>query len=145
LDRDSIARELDEIAQFIGRDSKFYAAAFVREARGAARSLKRFAERGRVVPEVADPEIRELFVSSYRLVYKNRWAKQGSCPAANPGSPFDYADRRPVSIETSALAPARQDVIELILSEIVVPHKSGSSLHLSNHMGRIIPPKDPRR
>jgi len=62
--------DLDEIAQFIGRDSKFYAAAFVREARGAARSLRRFAERGRVVPEVADPDIRELFVRSYRLVYK---------------------------------------------------------------------------
>ena len=64
------SHDLDEIAQFIRRDSKFYAAAFVREARSAARSLRRFAERGRVVPELDDPGIRELFVRSYRLIYK---------------------------------------------------------------------------
>lgn len=63
-------KDLDQAAEFIARDSKFYAAAFVREARHAARSLKRFAERGRVVPEVGKPEIRELFVRRYRLVYK---------------------------------------------------------------------------
>ena len=37
-------KDLDQAAEFIARDSKFYAAAFVREARQAARSLKRFAE-----------------------------------------------------------------------------------------------------
>jgi toxin ParE1/3/4 len=63
-------RDLDQAAEFIARDSKFYAAAFVREARQAARSLKRFAERGRIVPEVGQPEIRELFVRRYRLVYR---------------------------------------------------------------------------
>jgi plasmid stabilization system protein ParE len=45
-------RDLDQAAEFISRDSKFYAAAFVKEARQAARSLKRFAERGRIVPEL---------------------------------------------------------------------------------------------
>jgi toxin ParE1/3/4 len=63
-------KDLDQAAEFIARDSKFYAAAFVREARQAARSLKRFAERGRVVPELGKPEIRELFIRRYRLVYK---------------------------------------------------------------------------
>ena len=63
-------KDLDQAAEFIARDSKFYAAACVREARQAARSLKRFVERGRVVPEVGKPEIRELFVGQYRLVYK---------------------------------------------------------------------------
>jgi plasmid stabilization system protein ParE len=52
-------RDLDEAAEFIARDSKFYAAAFVKEARQAARSLKRFAERGRIVPEVGKTEIRD--------------------------------------------------------------------------------------
>jgi plasmid stabilization system protein ParE len=33
-------QDLDEAAEFIARDSKSYAAAFVREARQAARSLK---------------------------------------------------------------------------------------------------------
>ena len=63
-------KDLDQAAEFIARDSKFYAAAFIREVRKAARSLKRFAERGRIVPEVGKPEIRELFVRRYRLIYK---------------------------------------------------------------------------
>lgn len=36
----------------------------------AARSLKIFAERGRVVPEARSSDIRELFVKSYRLIYQ---------------------------------------------------------------------------
>ena len=62
--------DLEEVARFIGRDSQFYAAAIVREARATARSLRTFAERGRVVPESNAPDIRELFVRSYRLIYK---------------------------------------------------------------------------
>jgi len=36
----------------------------------AAASLAEFAERGQIVPEFADPSIRELLVQSYRLVYR---------------------------------------------------------------------------
>jgi addiction module RelE/StbE family toxin len=63
-------QDLDEAAEYIARDSKFYAKAFVKESRQAARSLKRFPERGRIVPELGEPEIREIFVRSYRLIYK---------------------------------------------------------------------------
>jgi len=35
----------------------------------AAKSLASFAERGRVVPELGNPDIRELIVRSYRLIY----------------------------------------------------------------------------
>ena len=34
------------------------------------RSLNEFAERGRIVPELRDDSIREIFVYSYRLVYR---------------------------------------------------------------------------
>jgi len=61
--------DLEEVANFIARDSSHYAAAFVREARDAARTLAYLAERGRLVPELNDQTIRELFVRSYRLVY----------------------------------------------------------------------------
>lgn len=44
--------------------------------------------------------------------------------------PLYYAHGRPVSIETAARATPRQDVIELILGEIVVPDIFGSSLHV---------------
>src|SRR5688500_15837681 len=41
------------------------------EARDAARSLRQFANRGRVVPEIGDSAIRELFVfKSYRMLYR---------------------------------------------------------------------------
>jgi toxin ParE1/3/4 len=62
--------DLDTAAEFIAADSLGYAAAFVIEAREASRSLATLAERGRVVPEYGSPNIRELFVHSYRLIYR---------------------------------------------------------------------------
>lgn len=63
-------QDLEAAAAFISRDSRFYAAALVREARTAADTLRTFAERGRVVPESRAPDIRELFIRSYRLIYQ---------------------------------------------------------------------------
>ena len=51
-------QDLEAAADYIARDSPFYAAAFVREARAAARSLARFAECRWVVPEIADRTMR---------------------------------------------------------------------------------------
>jgi toxin ParE1/3/4 len=38
--------------------------------RDAARSLTDLGERGRIVPEINNPSIRELFVRSYRRIYQ---------------------------------------------------------------------------
>ena len=62
--------DLAGIADYIARDSNFYAAAFVQEVKDAAALLAEFAERGQIVPEFGDETIRELLVRSYRLVYK---------------------------------------------------------------------------
>ena len=62
--------DLQEVANYISQDSIHYAAALVREVRDAARSLNNFSERGHIVPEFNRPNIRELFVRSYRLVYQ---------------------------------------------------------------------------
>ena len=62
--------DLFQIAEYISKDSQQYAATFVRETREAARSLKLMPRRGRIVPEVGDPAIRELFVASFRLIYQ---------------------------------------------------------------------------
>jgi toxin ParE1/3/4 len=67
---EAAASDLEQTADFIARDSRRYAAAFVREVRDAARSLSQLAERGRIVPEFADPNIRELLVRGYRLIYQ---------------------------------------------------------------------------
>ncbi len=64
------AIDLDKAAEYIARDAPIYAASLVRQAHRAARSLATLAERGRVVPEFEDAQLRELFVSSYRLLYR---------------------------------------------------------------------------
>lgn len=67
---ESAWHELQSAADYIVRDSPRYAAALIDEARSAARSLRRFPLRGRIVPEMADRNIRELFMKSYRLIYE---------------------------------------------------------------------------
>jgi len=62
--------DLEAAASYIHRDSPAYAASFVHRALEAGRSLNEFAERGRIVPELRDGNIREIFVYSYRLVYR---------------------------------------------------------------------------
>lgn len=62
--------DLEAIADYIARDSTFYAASFVVEVREASRSLNEFSERGRLVPELSNPSIRELFIKNYRLIYR---------------------------------------------------------------------------
>jgi toxin ParE1/3/4 len=62
--------DLEAAATYIARDSEFYAASFVQEARDASASLANFAERGQTVPEFGDESIRELLVKPYRLIYK---------------------------------------------------------------------------
>jgi len=61
--------DLEAAAEYIHRDSPAYAAAFVLRALEAGHSLSEFAERGRMVPEFKDKNIREIFVQSYRLIY----------------------------------------------------------------------------
>jgi len=63
-------RDLERIADYIAEDSPGYAAALVRGVRDRARSLEEMAERGRVVPELEEPAVRELIIGSYRLVYE---------------------------------------------------------------------------
>ena len=61
--------DLEEVVTYISKDSSHYAAGFAREVRAASRTLSQLAERGRLVPELDNPTIREIFVRSYRLLY----------------------------------------------------------------------------
>ncbi len=67
---ESAANDLEEVAKFIGRDSRFYATTVVKEARKAAQTLKFSAERGRIAPECNSQDIREIFLWKYRMIYK---------------------------------------------------------------------------
>jgi plasmid stabilization system protein ParE len=100
---EAATQDLSEAAEFIARDSRFYAAALVREARTAARSLRTLSERGRLVPEARSPDIREIYVKSHRLIYhitsevvhviafvhsardlQGLWDRQGGVPGTRP-------------------------------------------------------------
>ncbi len=61
--------DLDEAAEYIARDSEFYAVALVTDAFGAAERLVEMPLMGRMVPELGRRDLRELLVQSYRLVY----------------------------------------------------------------------------
>jgi len=63
-------RDVEDIRDFIARDSERYAFSFVEKIYKISHSLKTFAERGRMVPELRIQSIRELFVARHRLVYK---------------------------------------------------------------------------
>jgi toxin ParE1/3/4 len=57
-------------AEYIRKASPTAARAFVSAVLQTARSLSESPERGRVVPDIDDPEVRELFVGRYRLLYE---------------------------------------------------------------------------
>lgn len=62
--------DLESIAEYIARDSDFYARAVVTEILAASRSITEFPLIGRIVPETGNERIRERFIYSYRLVYR---------------------------------------------------------------------------
>jgi toxin ParE1/3/4 len=62
--------DLEAAAEYIARDSAYYAAAFVQATKDAVESCAEMAERGQVVPEFQDDSIRELLVRPYRVVYR---------------------------------------------------------------------------
>jgi len=63
-------RSLDDILSYIARDSPDSAARFLARALHTASTLDVSSERGRIVPELEDPRVRELFVHRYRLIYE---------------------------------------------------------------------------
>ena len=61
---------LESIAEYISRDSEFYACSVVSKILAISRNIPEQPMIGRVVPEIGEQEIRERFVYSYRLVYR---------------------------------------------------------------------------
>jgi addiction module RelE/StbE family toxin len=64
--------DLEAIAEYIERDSEFYARVVVSKILDMTRSIKDFPKIGRIAPDVGDENIRERFVYSYCLVYQIR-------------------------------------------------------------------------
>jgi plasmid stabilization system protein ParE len=62
--------DVEAIAAYISRDSISYAAAVVKKVLDSTRHLATFPHAGRVVHEFGDASIREIFVYSYRVIYR---------------------------------------------------------------------------
>jgi len=61
--------DLNEIIDYIAQDSLEFALSFYDQVKEKLESLKEFPNIGRKVPELDDPDIRELILRSYRLIY----------------------------------------------------------------------------
>ena len=64
--------DLESIRAYIAEDSAAYAELVARRIVAAVERLHTFPESGRVVPEREAPDIREVIVSPYRVVYRLR-------------------------------------------------------------------------
>ena len=62
--------DLKQIHDYIASDSKYYAKKVVQTIVEKTEELMAFPQIGRMVPEIDNPNIRELFVYSYRLIYE---------------------------------------------------------------------------
>lgn len=65
-------RDLEGIRAFIALDSPRYADLTVRRVVAAVERLTLFPESGRIVPERNSPDIREVIVGAYRVVYRHK-------------------------------------------------------------------------
>jgi len=66
----SARRDLLDIVRYISLDSPQRAVAFGQFLVNGAKRLADFPEMGKIVPEFADPCIREIVVRSYRVIYR---------------------------------------------------------------------------
>lgn len=62
--------QLDEAMAFIARDRPETAMAWLEQILDAGASLDELPDRGRVVPEAARDDVRELIISPFRLIYR---------------------------------------------------------------------------
>jgi toxin ParE1/3/4 len=69
---ESARAALDDVITHIAQDSRDAALRVLVAALDTASSLDLFSERGRIVPELNQPDLRELFVFDYRLLYRVR-------------------------------------------------------------------------
>ena len=66
----SALQDADAIAEYVARDSADQAALLVARLIEATDRLAEFPESGRVIPEVARPDCREIVVGAYRVMYR---------------------------------------------------------------------------
>lgn len=66
----SALADVDSIAEYIARDSADLAALFIRRLFEATDRLQKFPRSGRIIPEINDPDCREVIYGAYRIMYR---------------------------------------------------------------------------
>ena len=61
---------MKQIHDYIAMDSRYYAKKVAQTIVEKTEDLISFPERGRIVPEIGDTRVREIFIYSYRLIYE---------------------------------------------------------------------------
>jgi addiction module RelE/StbE family toxin len=61
--------DVDGIAEYISRDSSYYAQFFIEKIICSTDKLAVFPNSGRVLPELNRDDIREIIVGNYRIIY----------------------------------------------------------------------------
>lgn len=94
-------RTLDEVLEYIARDSAEGAGRVLEQALSAAASLATLADRGRVVPELTNTAVREIFVYAIGSCTAYRRARLRSSPSSTGQGTSNVGDKIP---EPSCLA-----------------------------------------
>jgi plasmid stabilization system protein ParE len=64
------ASNIEDICNYIAKDSEYYAALFAKRINSIVRNIPQFPKSGRVVPEYKDKTLREKIYRNYRIVYR---------------------------------------------------------------------------
>ena len=64
--------DLEEICQYISRDSEHYAKLFAQRIITLVETITEFPMAGRIVPEYQRDDLRERILQNYRIVYRAR-------------------------------------------------------------------------
>jgi len=64
------ADDVEATAEYIARDSEYYARSIVTEKLSVSRHISEFPYIGRHIPEIDDENIRERLIHNYRLIYR---------------------------------------------------------------------------
>ena len=62
--------DLNDIIDYIAQDSLEYALNFYDQVREKVQNLIQFPKIGRMIPELDDPDIREIILRNYRIIYR---------------------------------------------------------------------------
>ena len=62
--------DMEAIRRFIANDSGAYADLVVARLLESVERLEQFPRSGRIVPELSDPQLREIIEAPYRIVYR---------------------------------------------------------------------------